>query len=528
MAEPFIPVTINHLCCRICNELLRTPVTVPCGHNFCMRCIEDSWNQNESRNFQYSCPECLAIFPFKPPLIRNTTLDQLVKDTQNLSKKRKQQDLRASLKDLKRFRSCTKTGTPGTICERHNWPLDVYCCTDELIICAMCALDKHQRHRTARVEIERERKQVELQKMQGKFKEILQQQEKIRNNAEKIFEQIPEEAKQTKDSCESVVVNVIDSLQEHYLSVKNLIEAQEAAAAAHVQVTLQALEAKMKVMKKTDAELDCLAKTKSDVDFLQQWPSLQVSCEADHLHQFQVLEDPLLPFELTKRDVEQLGNQLKEFCDKEFASICQTGLPEVNCAVTEQNVEPETRAQFLQYACELTLNPATAHEDLVVSEGDKEVTMRPQVSKCPSIRYPERFVHRRQVLCREGLEAERCYYEIEVEGDKVEIALAYKTIDRKTRNKMSAFGGNAISWSLDRSKNYSVSNNNTSVQLTTSPSHPKIGIYLKFKEGTLSFYEVSDSMKFLYMVKAKFTESLYPGFWLGEKSCIRICDLRQD
>ncbi|KAF3689843.1 Tripartite motif-containing protein 16 Estrogen-responsive B box protein [Channa argus] len=506
MAEPFIPVTINHLCCRICNELLRTPVTVPCGHNFCMRCIEDSWNQNESRNFQYSCPECLAIFPFKPPLIRNTTLDQLVKDTQNLSKKRKQQDLRASLKDLKRFRSCTKTGTPGTICERHNWPLDVYCCTDELIICAMCALDKHQRHRTARVEIERERKQVELQKMQGKFKEILQQQEKIRNNAEKIFEQIPEEAKQTKDSCESVVVNVIDSLQEHYLSVKNLIEAQEAAAAAHVQVTLQALEAKMKVMKKTDAELDCLAKTKSDVDFLQEYYSV-------------------------RRTVAWFKNlRLVNPSAVSFLAAMAfiTGLPEVNCAVTEQNVEPETRAQFLQYACELTLNPATAHEDLVVSEGDKEVTMRPQVSKCPSIRYPERFVHRRQVLCREGLEAERCYYKIEVEGDKVEIALAYKTIDRKTRNKMSAFGGNAISWSLDRSKNYSVSNNNTSVQLTTSPSHPKIGIYLKFKEGTLSFYEVSDSMKFLYMVKAKFTESLYPGFWLGEKSCIRICDLRQD
>ncbi|KAK2862145.1 hypothetical protein Q5P01_001678 [Channa striata] len=168
-------------------------------------------------------------------------------------------------------------------------------------------------------------------------------------------------------------------------------------------------------------------------------------------------------------------------------------LPEVKSALTQQNVEPETRAQFLQYACELTLNPDTAHEDLVVSKGDKEVNIKPQGYKFTSVRYPERFMYRRQVLCREGLQAERCYYEVEVEGDKVEIALAYKTIDRKSR----------------------------------SERHPRIGVYLKFKEGTLSFYEVSDSMKFLYRVEAKFTDLLYPGFWLGEKSFIRICDLRQ-
>lgn len=235
----------------------------------------------------------------------------------------------------------------------------------------------------------------------------------------------------------------------------------------------------------------------------------------------------------------------------------------VTSAQIEQNVEPTTRVQFLQCefilcprltvhlsllvtttaflksffnlflflfmvsdACELTLDPTTAHDNLVVSTGGKAVKFSPQINK--SIRYPERFLHRCQVLCREGLQAERCYYEIEVEGDKAEIALAYKRIDRKSRTNLSAFGGNANSWSLDRSRDYSVSHNSDSIRLTASPSHHRIGVYLKFKEGTLSFYEVSDSMKFLYKVEAKFTESLYPGFWLGEKCCIRICDLRQE
>ena len=178
-------------------------------------------------------------------------------------------------------------------------------------------------------------------------------------------------------------------------------------------------------------------------------------------------------------------------------------------------------------ACELTLDPATAHKDLVVSEGDKEVKQSPHICRSPAARCPERFSHRRQLLCREGLQAERCYYEVEVKGDKAEIALAYKGIDRKSRTRQSAFGGNGNSWSLDRSTNYSVSHKSASIQLTTCPSHHRIGVYLKFKEGTLSFYEVSDTMNFLYKAEARFTEPLFPGFWLGDKCCIRICDLRR-
>lgn len=179
-------------------------------------------------------------------------------------------------------------------------------------------------------------------------------------------------------------------------------------------------------------------------------------------------------------------------------------------------------------ACDLSLDPTTAHEDLTISVGGKEARLSLHKSKLPAIRSPERFTQRRQVLCREGLQAERCYYEIEVKGGKAEIALAYKGINRKSFTKMSAFGANENSWSLDCSTNYSVSHKGDSVQLKTSPSHHRVGVYLKVKEGTLSFYEVSDSMKFLHKVEAEFTEPLYPGFWLGEKCCIRICDLRRD
>ncbi|XP_034726295.1 tripartite motif-containing protein 16-like protein [Etheostoma cragini] len=555
MAEPRIPGRMNCLCCGICDEVLRNPTTITCGHNFCMQCIQDRFAYDERTKRLCSCPECGHKFPARPQLTRNTFLADLV-SREAASQKRKHSE--ASKQAPKRARSCTDTRTSSgsNLCVRHSSPLDIYCCTDEQIICAVCAQAEHRGHTIGSVREERRRKQEELKNIQTKSMQILQKQEKKWKNVGKIQKQ--EEARKTQDYCESVLAGVIDSLQRHYMSVRERIRGHEEEAAAQVEISLQTLQVKMEEMRKRDAELIRLTQTDSDVHFLQKWPSLRHLCEKQHLHLVQeVSEEPLLPFTFIKKAVEQLGKQLEEFCDKEFASISQTAdigeqqeseeeteeddiqqiweastarshsLSGVN-TLTEQNMEPKTRADFLEYACGLSLDPTTAHEDLFIYDDDKEVRLSPLKFKGKAIRHPERFIHRRQVLCREGLQAERCYYEIEVEGEKAEIALAYKGIDRKSRTALSAFGGNANSWSLDRSTNYSVSHRADSIQLTTNPSQRRLGVYLKFKEGTLSFYEVSDTMILLYNVKAKFTEPLYPGFWLGEKCCIRICDLKED
>ncbi|GLD64452.1 tripartite motif-containing protein 16-like protein [Lates japonicus] len=524
-----IPVQMNRLCCRICSGVLRDPATVPCGHNFCMRCIQSCWDRDKRDNCPCRCPECGHMFPTTPQLIKNTTLAELVRDTEKFdsgTEKTRQRRLSGESPHApKRPRRFTETGKGSALCLRHRSPLDVYCCTDERTICAVCASVEHGGHRIGCVGEERRRKQEELKNMQTRSKQILQKQTKKLKNLGKTLDQIQEEARRAEDYCEAVVVSVIKSLQKHYLSVRELIGAQEEVAAAQVHTSVRTLTEKIEEMKEREAELDRLAQTDSDVRFLQEWPSLQRLCEEDRLHLLHE-EDPLVPFRITKRAVEQLGEQLEEICEKEFALITETVFPGAVVTVTEQDVEPTTRAEFLRYARELTLDPTTAHKDLVVSEGDKKVKLSPQLARNPAIHYPERFVHRRQVLCREGMQAERCYYEIEVEGGKAEIALAYRRINRKSRGRLSAFGGNKNSWSLDRSANYSVSHNSGSVQLTTSPGHNRIGVYLKFKEGTLMFYEVSDCMKFLYRAEATFTEPLCPGFWLGEKCCIRICDLR--
>ncbi|XP_034387889.1 tripartite motif-containing protein 16-like isoform X2 [Cyclopterus lumpus] len=558
MAEAVIILKKNRLCCQVCGELFRNPATISCGHSFCTRCILDRLDGDERKKRACVCPECGHRFPSRPRPIKNTTLADLVRDTERRDDKRKHPG--ASTQDPTRATgSCavTRTSSGSNLCVRHSSPLNVYCCTDKQIICAVCASAEHKGHTIGYVREERRRKQKELRIIQTKSKQILQEQEKKCKNMGKTLKQIQEEARETQNYCESVLAGIINSIQRHHMSVRELIRGHEEQAAAQVEISIQTLQVKMEAMRKRDAGLDRLAQTDSDARFLQGWPLMQHLCEKDHLHLLhEDSEDPLLPFEFTKRAVDKLGEQLEEFCDQRFASISQTadggeqqeseeeseeddmqerceasktesqGLSRTSR--TEPNVEPKTRAEFLQYACGLSLDPTTAHENLTISAGDKEVRLSPLKGKSPAVRCPQRFLHRKQVLCREGLQAERCYYEIEVEGDKAEIALAYKGIDRRSRTPLSAFGANANSWSLDRYANYSVSHRADSVQLTTCPSQRKLGVYLNFKEGTLSFYEVADRMMFLYKVEAEFTEPLYPGFWLGEDCCIRICDLRRD
>ena len=67
-------------------------------------------------------------------------------------------------------------------------------------------------------------------------------------------------------------------------------------------------------------------------------------------------------------------------------------------------------------ACELTLDPNTAHRDLSLSEDNRKVTVVTEQQSYPD--HPERFDYWAQVLCRESLTG-RCYWEVERIGGVV-------------------------------------------------------------------------------------------------------------
>ncbi|XP_076152750.1 stonustoxin subunit beta-like [Alosa pseudoharengus] len=174
------------------------------------------------------------------------------------------------------------------------------------------------------------------------------------------------------------------------------------------------------------------------------------------------------------------------------------------------------RPRLLKYACDLTLDPNTAHRELSLSEGNRKVTCVSEQQPYPE--HPERFDSTcPQVLCREGLTG-RCYWEAEwsVDDYGAVISVAYKSIKRKGDSDDVTMGCNAKSWSLEcySDHRYSVRHNDKRTDIPAPSSGSRtVGVYLDWPAGTLSFYSVStNTLTHLHTFHSTFTEPLCPGF----------------
>lgn len=67
------------LCCSVCLNLLNDPVTLSCGHSFCMNCVKSHWDE-EDRTKIYSCPQCKQTFMPRPVLVRSATFADLIEE----------------------------------------------------------------------------------------------------------------------------------------------------------------------------------------------------------------------------------------------------------------------------------------------------------------------------------------------------------------------------------------------------------------------------------------------------------------
>ncbi|XP_041946139.1 NACHT, LRR and PYD domains-containing protein 12-like isoform X1 [Alosa sapidissima] len=203
-------------------------------------------------------------------------------------------------------------------------------------------------------------------------------------------------------------------------------------------------------------------------------------------------------------------------------------LQDPHCKLKRLNVDHDEEFRITpgirKYTCELTLDPNTAHMELSLSEGDRQVTHVKEKQSYPD--HPERFEQWRQVISRESLSG-RYYWEAELSGFRADIAVTYKGIIRKGEGNNCVFGYNDKSWNLNCFKNnYCAWHDHNYTDIPAPISLTKrVGVYLDWLAGTLSFYSISPdtrTLTHLHTFYSPFTEPLYAGFGVSS-SWVRLC-----
>ncbi|XP_058877029.1 tripartite motif-containing protein 16-like protein isoform X2 [Acipenser ruthenus] len=556
MAEANVLVGEDQISCPVCLEILKDPVTTTCGHSYCMECIKNCWDQTDHTGV-YSCPQCRKTFTPRPVLSRNIILADIVEKLKKTGLNPPPAQSYAGPGDVpcdfctgrkfKAVKSCltclasycethVKSHYEGAafkrhklinaignleqkLCPEHQKILEVFCRTDQTCICLLCTEEQHKSHDSVSAEKERSGKQKQLGETQTEIQQRIHERLKVVKELKQAVDSLKTSACIEIKKSEKIFTELIRSIEKIHTEVIELIGANEKAAVNQAEGLMKKLEQEISELRRRNAELKQLSDTEDHIHFLQNFQTLCAPPEAGDLPSVTVNTD--ISFGAVRKAVSELKGHIEDFCKRELVKITKT----VNdvAVYSLQAPEPRNRDEFLKYSFLLTLDPNTAHRVLCLSEGNRKVTWSGEAQPYPD--HPARFDSRAQVLCREGLSGTCCYWEIECSGQWTDIGVTYKGISRKGGCLSCILGRNDKSWSLDCSdSSYTAWHNNKKTAITALHS-PKIGVYLDFNAGTLSFYGVSDTMTLLHRFQTTFTEPLYPGFRLYPYSTVTICQM---
>ncbi|XP_063078462.1 E3 ubiquitin/ISG15 ligase TRIM25-like isoform X2 [Engraulis encrasicolus] len=305
--------------CAICQDLLKDPVTLQCGHNYCFSCIteywdkeEQSWDKDEDKGV-YSCPQCRRTFTPRPALSRNTMmvdmLDKLKKaEPQQIDKVTPDvaggptADVKCDFcKEYNAVKSCLSctlsfceehikphyevphlskhklvnatSQLQEKICSEHGRIIEVFCRTDQKLICFLCSVNDHKGHDTVPDVEERTEKQKRLEEMTRKNKNQIQQKEKELRDVQQSLKHLRASAQQTVEEAEKIFAELISFMEQKRTEVTESIRVQERAEVSQAEGLLEQLGREIAKLEGRDVEMEKLLQTEDHIDFLKSFGS---------------------------------------------------------------------------------------------------------------------------------------------------------------------------------------------------------------------------------------------------------------
>uniref|UniRef100_A0A8C4Z8F5 Uncharacterized protein n=1 Tax=Gadus morhua TaxID=8049 RepID=A0A8C4Z8F5_GADMO len=369
--------------CSICLEVFTSPVTIPCGHNFCRTCITKFWEEQ----VKYKCPVCNKIFDTRQDPQVNTLLSELAAQ----------------------FRMSVRVKEQPFV-ESAEVPCDVCTGTQLKAVksCLVCLISYCQTH------LEPHQRVAGLKK-------------------HRLVEPM----------------DLLQRIQERKLKIKEIKKLKSTAKQAEDLII--ELEQEMEDLTNRSSEVKQLSHTEDHLHFLQTFRSLKNPPSTRDWTAVELHEDAEL-----------------------------------------------TRVQ--QYEVDVTLDPDTAHPNLILSEDGKQVhdggvgKVLPDNSK--------RFTKYAFVLTWQSFSSGRFYFEVQVKDKTLWwLGVVRESINRKDETMCTPEMGY---WSLAYNKDGLLF---TELQ--------KVGVFVDYDEGRVSFYDVEARVHIYSATDCTFTDPLYPFLYPG-------------
>ncbi|XP_064180306.1 E3 ubiquitin/ISG15 ligase TRIM25 isoform X20 [Anguilla rostrata] len=575
----------GELTCSICLSLFESPVTTPCGHNYCQGCLDGTWRDSEQTGLGFNCPQCRSHFVTKPELRKNTVLDAVLDKFKLKSKANIFSDVTTTTKTEpeaapikcdacmggKACKTCLTcmasycvehmrphqenpvfathqlreplADLQGRICPDHSKIMELFCIQHGRCICSFCLQQEHKGCTFRTPDEQRFLQESDLKKK-------LPQLDGMIEKTQLVLSQMKEQQSVLKASA----TNRKRELEMMYRQIREMLDRDEQQAVKSVDKEEEGAQSKLfSMMKRFDQNVEemsgardgitrLLAQTQSlaflqasvdlpsAVDVEQHIPRLNINTKRAHLESATALK-------------EYLKNILKQPVDNRVALLKPGLINPVNPGpppATKMEPKKEEilstsletppsimstakRSDLLKYGTVLTLDHRTAHKRIVLSENFTKASVSEEPAAYPDS--PARFSMCLQVLCTKGFSQGRHYWEVKMTSKNFcSVGLAYNSINRK--GPASCLGRNAQSWCVEWLNDKLSAWHNSSETVLANPSSSRVGVLLDCAEGTATFYSVADRTYPFHTFVYPFCETVYPAFWIdSSNTAITLCKL---
>ncbi|XP_074534294.1 E3 ubiquitin-protein ligase TRIM21-like [Halichoeres trimaculatus] len=517
-------LTEDQFLCSICLDVFTDPVTIPCGHNFCKSCI----TEHLETSTMSQCPNCKEVFNRRPGLKVNTFISEMAAQFRQSA----QQEASSSSSEqqvskpgevpcdvctgtkLKALKSClvclasychthlephlTTSGLKrhqlidpvknleSRICEKHDKLLELFCKNDQMCVCMLCSVTDHRTHDVVPLKEEYEGKKAELGKTEADIQQMIQ---KRRLKIEEIKQSV-ELSDKNADREMAEGVQVFSALKERVersqAQLIHTLKEKQRETQKQAEGFIKELQQEISELEKRSSEVEQLSRSEDHLHLLQNFTSLNTAPPTKDWTGVRV--HPPSYEGTVVRAVKQLEETLREQMKKLFEADLK-------------------RVQ--QYEVDVTLDPVTANPYLTLSDDGKQVYDSDVKKNLPD--NPERFSVYSDVLAKQSFSSGRFYYKVQVKGKTDwDLGVAKESINRKGKITLSPQNG---LWTIVlRNKNDYQACASPTVILCLQSGLEKVGVFVDYEEGLVSFNDVDDAALIYSFTGCSFTEKLYPYF----------------